>query len=174
MAVRVNMFQPVKYNPGRHSFAGTFVGTGKRGLILTRHATSKDVLILANGVSGFFATRDIVADNDALQAFVEADSLRPNKGGFQSPFVSGGAVQVEDYEEVWVEGTDLLDASMDVNTAVNTQVTTANGKFSERTSLTTMEGIAIVKQNIPAINTDAPARRFLLQIIRTPKGVAAA
>ena len=173
MAIRVNNFQPVKYGSDRHSIGGKLAVAAKRGMIVSRKAGAVDELELATGKAGFFLARDVVSAADA-KAFVEADELRPNKSGFQSPYVIDGSVQAEDFEEIWVEGTDLLNASMDVNTPVGAQVTTSAGKFTEVTSLTTQEVIGKVVLNIAAINTVAPARRFLLQIIRGTNPVVAA
>ncbi len=172
MAIRYKNFQPVKYSPGRHSIGGILAVAAVQGMIVSRLAGSVDTFELATGKAGYFLTRNVVSAADA-KAFHEADMLRLNKGGFQSPFVIGGAVQAEDFEEFWVEGSALLDASMDVDTRVGDQVTSVAGKFSEVTSLTTQEVIAKVVLNIAAINGGG-GRRFLLQTIRGTNPVVAA
>lgn len=173
MAIRVNNFQPVKYGSDRHSIGGKLAVAATRGMIVNRKSGATDELELSTGKAGFFLARDVVSAASA-KAFVEADELRPNKGGFQSPYVIDGSVQAEDVVELWVEGATLLDASMDVNTPVGAQVTSLGGKFSEVTSLTAQEVIGKVVLNIPAINTASPARRFLIQVIRGTNPVVAA
>lgn len=172
MAIRSKNFQPVKYSPSRHSVGGILGVAAVRGMILNRLAGSVDTWELATGKAGYFLTRDVVSAA-AAKTFHEADMLRPDKGGFESPFVVGGSVQVEDYEEFWVEGADLLHASMDAATPVGAQVTSAAGKFSEVTSLTTQEVIAKVVLNIAALNGGG-GRRFLLQTVRGANPVVAA
>ncbi len=172
MAIRVKNFQPVKYGSDRHSIGGKLAVAAKLGMIVSRKSGAVDELELATGKAGFFLCRDVVTAADA-KAFVEADELRPDKAGFVSPYVIDGSVQAEDFVELWVEGSDLLHASMDVNTPVGAQVTSAAGKFSEVTSLTTQEVIAKVVLNIAAVNGGG-GRRFLLQIIRGTNPVVAA
>jgi hypothetical protein len=165
MAIRVNNFQPVKYGSDRHSIGGKLAVAAKRGQIVNRKSGVVDELELATDKAGFFLARDVMSAANA-KLFVEADELRPDKAGFQSPYVIDGSVQAEDFEEVWVEGTDLLDAAMDVNVAVGAQLTSAAGKFKPITHAATQETIGKVVLNIAAVNTAAPARRFLIQIVR--------
>lgn len=173
MAIRVNNFQPVKYGSDRHSIGGKLAVAATRGMIVSRKTGATDELELSTGKAGFFLCRDVVSAANA-KAFVEADELRPDKAGFVSPYVIDGSVQAEDFTEIWVEGSALLDASMDVNTRIGDQVTAVAGKFAEVTSLTTQEVIGKVVLNIAAINTASPARRFLIQIIRGTNPVVAA
>src|SRR5690606_36172215 len=87
-------------------------------------------LELANGKSGLFLDRDVVANKAALQALVESNELRPNKDGFAYPYVAGGAVTAEHFDLVWVEGA-ALHVSLDVDTVIGQQVTTNAGTIAE-------------------------------------------
>lgn len=166
--IRTNNFQPTKYSPSRHSIGGKLAVAAKRGQIVRRKAGTTDELELATGTGGFHLTRDVVTAADA-KAFHEADLLRENKGGFQTPFVVDGAVQAEDFAEVWVEGPDLLGAGMDNSVTVGTPLMVSGGKFIPLATPATNENYGVVRENIAAINHPGPARRFLIQITRQPK-----
>lgn len=172
MAIRINNFQPVKYGSDRHSIGGKLAVAAVRGMIVSRKTGAVDELELSTGKAGFFLARDCVSAATA-KTFVENDELRPDKAGFVSPYVIDGVVQADDFTEIWVEGSDLLHASMDVNTRIGDQVTAVAGKFSEVTSLTTQEVIGKVVLNTPALNGGG-GRRFLIQIIRGTNPVVAA
>jgi hypothetical protein len=142
------------------------------GMVVTRKAgAANDELELADGKAGFFLDKDVVT-KAALTTAIEAHELRPNKTGFEYPDVLGNPVTAHDFTEVWVEG-DALGAGMDDAVAQETPVTTAAGKIVPLTDSEAQECLALVKQNIPAINTASPARRFLLEIRRAPKNIPA-
>ncbi len=171
MSTRFRNFQPNDIQSERKSIGGKLAVAAVMGMVVCRKAGAtlalQDELELATGKSGFFLRRD-VADAAALKAFVDADVLRPGKAGWETPYLIGSSVQAEDFDEIWIESPELLHASMDVDTPVGSRVTTAAGKITEWTA-TTQEAFGIVRENIPAINTAGPARRFLIEIIRAPK-----
>lgn len=171
MSTRIRNFQPVKYPANRHSITGILAVAAVMGMVLTRKSGETDALELADGKAGFFLDRDVAANKAALQALVEANERRPDKAGFEYPYVAGGAVTVEDYAEVWVEG-DALDASMDVNTVVGSAVTTAAGKIAELTNSEAQEALGIVRLN--EADANGAGRRFLIEVRRAPKNVPAA
>lgn len=165
--IRTANFQPVKYPANRHSIGGTLAVAAKRGQIVSR--TSDTAVGLATGKSGFFLTRDVI-DNDngtALTAYHDADELRPNKAGFQTPFLKGGSVQAEELPEVWVEGSDLLHTDMDNTVVAGQKVTTNAGKFAKLTSSITQECAGVVRVVVAAANSPAPAKRFLIEVLAT-------
>ena len=171
MSTRTRNFQPVKYPANRHSITGTLAVAALMGMVVTRKSGETDVLELANGKAGFFLDRDVVANAAALTALVDANELRPNKDGFEYPYVAGGAVTAEDFAEVWIEG-DALDSSMDANTVVGSSVTTESGKIAELTDSEAQEALGIVRQNIADAN--GSGRRFLIEVRRAPKNIPAA
>jgi hypothetical protein len=172
--IKLPNFQPVKYAANRHSIGGVtdaaFVA--KRGQIVQQTADGDGIEIADDGKAGYFLTRDVMLAAD-LKAWHDANELRPNKAGFTTPFLAGQPAQAEDLKEIWVEGTDLLDASIDENTAVDTALTTDGGKFAVLTDSEAQECIAIVRAKVAALNDDAPAKRFLLEIVRAPKNIPA-
>lgn len=172
--IRTANFQPVKYPANRHSIGGTLAVAAKRGQIVVR--TSATAVGLATGKAGFFLTRDVIDNDDgtALTAYHDADELRPNKAGFQTPFVKGGSVQAEELAEVWVEGTDLLHSSLDENTTVGTKVTTNGGKFAELTDSEAQECMGVIRVVDAAVNAASPAKRFLIEIIKSTVNIPAA
>lgn len=172
MSTRTRNFQPVKYAANRHSITGLLAVAAVAGMVLSRKAGATDELELATGEAGFFLDRDVVANKAALAALVDANELRPDKDGFEYPYVAAGAVTAEDFAEIWIEGA-ALDASMDAATVVGSAVTTAAGKIAELTNSETQEALGVVRQNIAAINTASPARRFLIEIRRAPLNVPA-
>lgn len=161
--IRSKNFQPVKYPANRHQIGGTLAVVAKQGQIVNR--TSETAVGLATGKAGFFLTRDVMAAAD-LKAYHDADELRPNKDGFQTPFLVGDSVQAEELVEVWVEGADLLGAGMDETIVAGQQVTTAAGKFVPLTDANTQEKMGVVRVATAAANADAPAPRFLIEIIK--------
>lgn len=169
MSTRTRNFQPVKVAAGRQSITGILAVAALQGMVLARTAGAADTLELADGVAGMFLREDVVS-SAALTTLIEADELRPNKGGFQYPYTVGGAVTAEDYAEVWIEG-DALDASMDVNTVIGSSVTTSAGKIAELTDSEAQECLGVVRDNIAAIN--GAGRRFLIEVARAPKNVPA-
>ena len=168
MAIRNQNFQPVKYNASRPSFGGITPDSMvlKRGNIVTHNPAAENALIIApDGKAGFFLTRDVMPQAD-LKAYVDADELRPNKAGFQTPFLAGQSAQMEGYDEIWVEGTDHLDVSITNSTAVGQSITTKGGKFSALTTPASQELIGIVRTVIPSFNGAAGTKRFLIEIVR--------
>lgn len=172
--MRIQNFQPVKYNKGRHSIGGVLAVAAVRGMIVCRSTSAEDTLALATGKAGFFLTRDVVANEAALKAYHDADELRPNKAGFQTPAVAGDVVQAEELHEVWVEGTDLLDASITNSTPAGSKLTTTAGKFALLTNSNTQECVGIIRTVLAAQNAVAPAKRFLIEILRNPVNLPAA
>ena len=172
--MRTRNFQPVQYNSSRNTQTGVCAVAAVMGMVLSLKDDDLEtpILELADGKAGLFLDRDIVANKAALQVLVEANELRPNKGEFEYPYVAGGAVTAQDFDLVWVEGA-ALHASMDVETTIGQQVTTAAGKITELTNSETQECLGVVRKNMAAINTTAPARRFLIEVIRAPKNVPA-
>ena len=170
MSTRTRNFQPVKVAANRQSITGLLAVAALQGMVVTRKAGSVDTVELATGKAGLFLREDVVT-SAALTALVEANELRPNKDGFQYPYIVGDAVTAEDYAEVWVEG-DALDASMDENTVIGSSVTTSAGKIAELTDSEAQEALGIVRDNIAAIN--GAGRRFLIEVARAPKNVPAA
>lgn len=158
-------FQPVKYAANRHSVTGVLAVAALAGMVLSRKAGETDVLELANGKAGFFLDRDVVSAADFKTA-TEQHQLYPNKAGFVYPYMIGGAVTAEDFEEIWIEG-DALHSSMDSSVTADTGVTTNAGKVCKLTDMLTQEALGIVRQNIPAIN--GAGRRFLIEIRRSVK-----
>ncbi len=174
MAIRNPNFLPVRYPTDRHTETGKLAVAAVLGMVLVHKAGAgaDGEFELADGEAGFFLTRDVVSAADA-KAFFEADQLRPDKAGFQSPFVVDGNVQVEDLDKFWVEGPALLDASMDADTPIGSSVTTAAGKIAELANSETKEALGIVRDKVAALNHAAPAKRFLIEVVRAPKNVPA-
>jgi len=168
MSTRTRNFQPVKYPANRHSITGLLAVAAVAGMVVSRKAGATDELELANGKAGFFLDRDVVANKAALAALVDANELRPNKDGFEYPYVAGGAVTAEDFAEVWIEGS-ALDSSMDANTVLRSAVTTVNGKIGELTDSETQEAIGIVIDKIDDAN--GAGKRFLIEVRRAPINV---
>lgn len=173
MSTRNRNFEVVQINPARNSMTGVLAVAAVMGMLVSRKAGAVDTLELADGTAGLFLRRDVV-DAATLKTLTDADILRPNKADFVMPYTVNGAVTAEDYAEVWVEGTELLDSSMDANTLVDSAVTTKDGKIAELTDSEAQEALGIVRQNVAAINHAAPARRFLIEVRRAPKNVPAA
>lgn len=171
MSTRIRNFQPVKYAANRHSITGLLAVAALAGMVVTRKSGATDELELATGKAGFFLDRDVVANAAALKALVDANELRPNKDGFEYPYVAGGAVTAEDFAEIWIEG-DALDSSMDVNTVVGSAVTTNAGKIAELTDSEAQEALGIVRLN--EADANGSGRRFLIEVRRAPKNVPAA
>lgn len=165
MSTRTRNFQPVKYAANRHSITGLLAVAAVAGMVVSRKAGATDELELATGKAGFFLDRDVVANNAALKALIDANELRPNKDGFEYPYVAGQAVTAEDFDEVWIEGA-ALDASMDGTVTVGSRFTTASGKIAKWTA-TTQESLGIVRETIDDIN--GAGKRFLIQIAREAK-----
>lgn len=172
--MRTRNFQPQAYTPNRTTITGALAVAAVMGMVLTRKAgAANDELELADGEAGFFLDRDVVANKAALTTLIEANELRPDKDGFEYPYVAGEPVTAQDFAEVWVEG-EALGAGMDNTVAQHTAVTTAAGKIVPLTNSETQECLGIVRQNIAAINTAAPARRFLIEVRRAPKNIPGA
>lgn len=167
MALQYNNFEPVKSPAGRHSIGGSLAVTAKRGMIVTE-AVADNTLELATGRAGFFLTRDVVSAAD-FKIALEQEELYPDKGGFPLPTQVGKSAQAEHFQEVWVEGADLLDANMDASVAARAPVTTNAGKFAKLTASATQEAMGVVVKNEPAKN--GAGRRFLILVTRTPKVV---
>lgn len=169
--MRTKNFQPTQYSSTRFTVTGLLAVAALAGMVVTRKNAADDELELANGKAGFFLDRDVVANKAALQALMEANELRPDKDGFEYPYVAGGQVTAGDFEEIEIEG-DALDASMDANTTVGTAVTTASGKIAELTDSEAQECLGIVRKIVDDIN--GTGKRFTIQIVRAPKNVPAA
>jgi hypothetical protein len=167
---KYKLFQPVKTPPNRHSIGGKLAVAAKRGMIVNHKAGTTDELELSTGKAGFFLAFDVVADLATLKGLIDANELRPNKAGFEYPLVAGSVVQAEDFVEVWVEGSDLLHASMDEDVLPDTPITTAAGKITVLTDSVAQEAMGKVVLN-EAGKVDGDNRRFLLQIARSTKVV---
>jgi len=174
--IRTQNFQPVKYCSDRFSAGGITPADMvlKRGNIVTHSPTAENALVIApDGKAGFFLTRDVMLAT-GLQAYVDADELRPNKAGFQTPFLAGGSAQMEDYDEIWVEGTDHLDVTVGNAIVAGQKLTTKGGKFSTLTNSETQELIGIVRTVIPSANGAGGTKRFLIEIVRSGVNIPAA
>lgn len=171
MAKQYANFQPNKVAAHRNSIGGKLAVVAKRGQIVTRKAGATDEVELATGKAGLFLRRDVV-EAAAHKTLVEQEQIYPNKNGFELPYIKDGSVQAEDYSEVWVEGTDLLDASMDETVTARTPVTTAAGKIAVLTDSATEETLGFVELNEAAKN--GAGRRFLIEVARSAKIVVAA
>ncbi len=161
-------FQPNDVSATRKTITGILPVAAVMGMIVNRNSTTtdtSDVLQLSTGRAGYFLRRDVVTVA-ARKAWLDADELRPNKGGFEVPYVIDGAVTAEDFDEVWVEGSALLDASMDAATAVGANVTSSAGKFAEVTNLATQDILGVVQVNEAALNGGG-GRRFLIRVTRS-------
>lgn len=163
--LRYANFQPVKPKKGRDSIGGLLAVAAVCGMIASRKTGADDTLELATGKAGFFLSRDVVSEGDFKTA-LEQQELYPDKNQFELPCKVGGSVQAEDFQEVWVEGAALLDASMDAATVVRAPVTSAAGKFAELTNSETQECLGFVVLNEAARNGGG-GRRFLIQIARS-------
>lgn len=170
MARKHKLFQPNKYARHRASIGGKLAVAAVAGLIVTRKSGATDELELATGKAGFFLRTQVVADLATLKGLIDANELRMNKAGFEYPVVAGSSVQAEDFEEVWVEGSTLLHASMDENVAPGTPVTTDAGKLKVLTNSETEESMGKVALNIAGV-VDPANRRFLIHVMRTAKVV---
>jgi hypothetical protein len=169
--MRTRNFQPVRYTNNRYTVTGMLAVAAVMGMMVCRKAgAANDELELANGKAGWILDRDVLANKAALTNAIEANELRPDKDYFEYPYVAGQPVTGQDFEEFWVEG-DALGAGMDATVAAETQLTTAAGKYVPLTDSEAQECVGIVKQNIAAVNTDAPARRFLIETRRAPKNI---
>lgn len=164
-------FQPVKYPTNRHTVTGILAVAAVAGMVVSRKSGSVDTLELANGKAGWFLDRDVVANKAALDALIDANELRPNKNGFEYPYVAGGAVTGEDFEEFWIEGA-ALDASMDANAPIRATVTTINGKIGLLTNSETQEAIGIIEDRIDDFN--GSGKRFLIRKAVSGKAIPAA
>jgi len=172
MSLRYANFQPVKPKKGRDSIGGLLAVAAVCGMIVSRKTGATDELELSTGKAGFFLSRSVVSDADFKTA-LEQQELYPDKNEFELPFKVDGSVQAEDFQEVWVEGSALLDASMDVSTTVRAPVTSAAGKFAELTDSEAQECLGFVVLNEAARNGGG-GRRFLIQIARSGKNIPAA
>lgn len=171
MSTRVRNFQPNDIADDRKTITGLLAVAAVMGMVVNRKVGStlstQDQLELSSGKAGYFLRRD-VADPAGLKAFIDADVLRPNKLGFETPYPIGGVCQAEHFDEVWVEGIDILGAGMNTAAGTSFAVTTLNGQIIPLTHTATQETLGIVRENIPAVNTASPARRFLIEIRRAP------
>lgn len=167
--MRQSNCEPIRYNPNRHTITGVLAVAAVMGMFVTRKSDADETLELATNKAGFILERDVLANKAALTALIEANELRPNKDGFEYPYVAGEPVTAHDHLEVWVEG-GAIGAGIDENTAAETQLTTAAGKLVPLTNSATQECAAIVKRNIAAINTE-DGRRLLIEIRRGVKTV---
>jgi hypothetical protein len=165
-------FQPNKLTPNRYSIGGLLAVAAVRGMIVDRKSGDEDTLELSTGKAGYFLRRDVASAAERM-TFVEQDMLYPDARGFEMPYLVGGSAQAEDYEEVWVEGADLLDASMDAATAIRCPVTSAAGKFAELTDSEAQETLGHVALNEAAENAGV-GRRFLIRIARSARTIPAA
>lgn len=173
--IKYHNFQPVKSSPTRHSIGGTVAFVGKRGQIVTHKNDGTNELVLATGTAGFFLERDIVSETD-LTAAIKANEIPSNAlnpAEFEYPYQQNGSAQATDYEEVWVEGSDLVDGLTDATT-VGTEVTTAAGKFTPLTDSEAEETMGVVRAIEDAKNAAAPAKRFLISVMRGAKNIPAA
>ncbi len=174
MAKRVDNFLPVRYPSDRHTETGKLAVAAKRGMVVCHKAAAgaDGEVELATGKAGFFLTRDVVSAAD-LKTFHEGNMLRPDKEGFQSPFVINGHVQAEDLDSFWVEGADVLGASMDADAPIGASVTTAAGKIVLLEDSEAEECLGIIRDKVAAVNAASPAKRFLIQVVRAPMNVPA-
>lgn len=168
MSTRTRNFQPVAYNQSRHTITGMLAVAALAGMVVCRKAGAVDELELANNKAGFFLDRDVVANKAALQALIDNNELRPNKDGFEMPYVAGQAVTAHDFDEFWIEG-DALGAGMSGALAVGTPLTTAEGKLVPATNTETQEVVGYVSDNIDDIN--GAGKRFLVTRARAAKNV---
>lgn len=168
--MRTANFQPTQYSPNRFTLTGLLAVAALAGMVVTRKNAASDELELANGKAGFFLDRDVVANKAALQALIEANELRPDKDGFEYPYVAAGAVTAGDFQEIEIEG-DALDASMDDTVTVDTTVTTSAGKIAVLTDSEAEEALGIVRKIEDAKN--GAGKRFTIQIVRAPKNIPA-
>lgn len=169
--MRTRNFQPVQYSATRATITGTLAVAALAGMVVCQKSGTTDELELATGKAGFFLDRDVVANKAALQALIEANELRPNKDGFEYPYVAGGAVTGEDFDIIEIEGS-ALDASMDNTITAGTPVTTASGKVSKLTNSETQETLGIVR--LVADDVNGSGKRFTIQIARSAKNIPAA
>jgi hypothetical protein len=169
--MRTKNFQPTQYSASRFTVTGVLAVAALAGMVVTRKNAAADELELADGKSGFFLDRDVVANKAALQSLIEANELRPDKDGFEYPYVAGGPVTAGDFEEIEIEGS-AMDASMDGTVTVGTPVTTASGKIAVLTDSEAEECLGIVRKIVDDVN--GAGKRFTIQVIRAPKNIPAA
>jgi hypothetical protein len=169
--MRTKNFQPTQYSPNRFTVTGLLAVAALAGMVVTRKNAAADEVELADGKAGYFLDRDVVANKAALQTLIEANELRPDKDGFEYPYVAGGQVTAGDFEEIEIEGS-ALDSSMDGTVAVGDQVTTASGKIALLTDSEAEECLGIVRKIVDDIN--GSGKRFTIQIVRAPKNIPAA
>jgi hypothetical protein len=168
--MRTANFQPVQYSATRLTITGTLAVAALAGMVVNLKAGTTEELELSTGKAGFFLPRDVVADKAALKTLIESNQLRPDKDGFEYPYVAGEAVTGEDYELIEIEGA-ALDASMDGTIVAGQQVTTASGKISKLTNSQTQECLGVVR--LVADDVNGSGKRFTIQVIRAPKNVPA-
>lgn len=171
--IRYKAFQPTKREANRFSIGGLLAVAAVEGMIVNRKAGTADTLELSTGKAGYFLSRDVKSLAD-IQTHVRADVLDPNKGGFQTPFQVDGSVQAEDYDEVWVEGAGLLDASMDNTVVAGANVTSATGKYALLTNSETQESLGVVSLVEPGRLPGSTGKRFCIQVRRSVKNIPAA
>lgn len=174
MAKKYENFQPQQTPDNPDSIGGIANFTAVRGNIVVPKGDGTNEVELADGQAGYFLDRDVKSEAD-ITAIVKANEV-PTVGQFgnefEMPYQEGNAAQAKVFPAVWVEGSDLIH-DLDENTTVDTQVTTNAGKIAELTDSEDQESMGVVRAIEPAKNAAAPAKRFLIAVMRKPVNIPA-
>lgn len=175
MAKKYHNFQPQQTLRNAASIGGKCAFVAARGAVVVPKTDGSNELVLATGKAGLFLMRDVksAADITAIVKANEVPTCGPFGNEFELPYQQNGYGQAREERFVWVEGDDLI-SDLDENTAVGTKVTTASGKIAAMTDSETEECLGIVRAIEAAKNSDAPAKRFLIEVIPSTVNIPAA
>lgn len=115
-------------------------------------------LELATNVKGFPITREVVAVTTGVDRELMAAAFGNTDPQFTSPVEQGGQSSGQATKFAELEGDDLLDASITLVLAEDTELTSTAGKLKVRDTPASQELVGILRQHLPVRDAGSTTR----------------